>query len=271
MAEVPATQEHLPAGREMHRVIDVLRENSLLTASQIEWVAHRGDPFRFPENSLAGYHSAITAGAKYIETDVHLTADEVPVLSHDDSLDRVAGIDASLFDLTYQQLQQIPACCPERFGGRFKTTRIASLDQFVELLNNYPHVTAFIEIKRKSLYHFGRERCLQAVMQRITPVLSRVSIISFDLQLITDVMRDHALRGGWVLLQWDGQSRKQAMTLSPDYLFIDIDKLPPGHHVIWPGSWQWVLYNIDDAATRDHYLSRGFHFFETNHIAKMQQ
>ena len=249
----------------------MLHEKSLMTVPQIDWVAHRGDPFRFPENSLAGYHSAIAAGAKYIETDIHLTADEVPVLSHDDRLNRIAGVDASLFDLTYQQLQQIPACYPGRFGERFKTTRFTSLDQFVELLCNYPHVTAFIEIKRKSLYHFGRERCLQAVMQRIAAVQSRLCIISFDLQVITDVMRSHTVRGGWVLSRWDEESRKQAEALSSDYLFVNIDKLHPGHDVAWPGSWQWVLYNIDDAATRDHYLSCGFSFFETNHIAKMQQ
>ena len=242
-----------------------------MTAPQINWVAHRGDPFRFPENSLEGYHSAIAAGANYIETDIQLTADGVPVLSHDDRLNRVAGADTSLFDLTYQQLQQIPVSCPGRFGEQFKTTRIASLDQFVELLCDYPQVTAFIEIKRKSLYHFGRERCLQAIMQRIAAVQSRVSIISFDLQLMTEVVHNRTVSGGWVLSQWDEQSLQQAVALSPDYLFININKLPPEHDVAWPGSWQWVLYNIDDAATRDHYLTRGFNFFETNHIAKMLQ
>ena len=242
-----------------------------MTASKICWIAHRGDPFHFPENSLEGYHSAIAAGAKYIEIDIHFTADGVPVLSHDDSLNRIAGVDASLFELTYQQLQQIPASYPERCGEQFKTTRIASLDQFVELLCDYPQVWAFIEIKRKSLYHFGRERCLQAVMQSIAAVQSRVCIISFDLQVMTEVMHNRTVSGGWVLSQWDALSRQQAVALSPDYLFININKLPPEHDVVWPGSWQWVLYNIDDAATRDHYLSRGFHFFETNHIAKMLQ
>lgn len=237
----------------------------------IDWVAHRGDPFHFPENSLAGYHSAIAAGANYIETDIHLTADEVPVLCHDDSLGRISGVDTSLFDLNYQQLQQIPAGRPERFGEQFQTTRIASLEQFVELLIGYPQVTAFIEIKRKSIYHFGRECCLRAVMQRIAAVQSRVCIISFDLQVIADVMRDHSVRSGWVLLQWDEQSHEQAEELSPDYLFVDIDKLSSGHDVIWPGRWQWVLYNIDDAATRDLYLSRGLSFFETNRITEMLQ
>ena len=108
-------------------------------------------------------------------------------------------------------------------------------------------------------------------MQRIVPVQSRVCIISFDLQVIADVMSEQSVPGGWVLQQWDEQSRKQAEALSPDYLFVNIDKLPPDHDVIWPEKWQWVLYNIDDAAARDHYLSRGFHFFETNQIAKMLQ
>ncbi len=242
-----------------------------MTLPRINWVAHRGDPFHFPENSLAGYHAAIAAEANYIETDIHLTADEVPVLCHDDSLGRISGVDTSLFDLNYQQLQQIPAGHAERFGEQFQTTRIASLNQFVELLSSYPQVTAFIEIKRKSIYHFGRECCLRAVMQRIAAVQSRVCIISFDVQLIADVMREHSVRAGWVLLQWDEQSHEQAEALSPDYLFVDIDKLPPEHDVMWPGNWQWVLYNIDDAATRDHYLSRGLSFFETNRITEMLQ
>lgn len=232
-------------------------------------MAHRGDPFYFPENSLAGYHSAIAAGAKFIETDIHLTADEVPVLSHDDSLNRVAGVEASLFDLTYRQLRQIPASYPERFGERFNSMRIASLDQFVELLCLYPHVTAFIEIKRKSLYHFGRESCLQAVMRRIAAAQSHVCIISFDLQVIADVMKNHPVCGGWVLLQCDEQSLEQAEVLSPDYLFVNIDKLPPASETLRQGDWQYVLYNIDDFSTRDDYLSRGFSFFETNHIATM--
>lgn len=241
----------------------------ILKASQINWVAHRGDPYCFPENSLAGYHSAIAAGARFIETDIHLTADAVPVLSHDDRLDRIAAVETSLLDLTYQQLRKIPANHPGRFGKRFNATRIATLDQFVELLCQYPQVTAFIEIKRKSLRHFGTERCLQAVMQSLATVQSRVCIISFDLQVITEVIRNYPLYGGWVLPQWDGETRKQAVALSPDYLFVNIDKLPPEHETVWQGSWQWVLYNIDDAATRDHYLTRGFHFFETNHILKM--
>ncbi|MEN8213835.1 MAG: glycerophosphodiester phosphodiesterase family protein [Pseudomonadota bacterium] len=244
-----------------------------MTGSPVNWIAHRGDPFRYPENSLAGYRSAIAAGAKALEADIHLSADGIPVLAHDDRLDRISGVAANLLELTWKQLQQIPACHPARFGRKFSAMRFASLDQFVELLESHPQVTAFIEIKRKSLYRFGRGRCLRAVMERIKPVQSRVCIISFDAALIDEVMHlnsdANGVCGGWVILEWSEECHQQAQALSPDYLFINIKRLPSGNDALWQGDWQWVLYNIDNAASRDRYLSRGFHLFETNHIASM--
>ena len=49
-------------------------------------IAHRGEPETWPENSLAGYREVLRAGARYIETDVQITADGIPILSHDPSL-----------------------------------------------------------------------------------------------------------------------------------------------------------------------------------------
>lgn len=45
-------------------------------------VAHRGYKAKFPENTLLAFKNAITFGAHGLETDVHLTKDNVVVLSH---------------------------------------------------------------------------------------------------------------------------------------------------------------------------------------------
>lgn len=45
-------------------------------------IGHRGYKARYPENTMIGFQAAIDAGAHAIETDVHLTADGVVVLSH---------------------------------------------------------------------------------------------------------------------------------------------------------------------------------------------
>lgn len=51
-------------------------------------VAHRGNEGAYPENSIIGIISAINKGVDYIEIDVRVTKDGVPVLMHDSSINR---------------------------------------------------------------------------------------------------------------------------------------------------------------------------------------
>lgn len=46
-------------------------------------IAHRTSPLDAPENSLAGIEASVAAGCDYVELDVRLTRDGVPVLMHD--------------------------------------------------------------------------------------------------------------------------------------------------------------------------------------------
>ncbi len=60
---------------------------------------------RFPENSLLGVQGAIDAGADMVEMDVHTTKDNVPVLLHDDSIDRVANAPGVVREMTFNELK----------------------------------------------------------------------------------------------------------------------------------------------------------------------
>jgi len=51
-------------------------------------IGHRGAAAEAPENTLAGFNAAAALGARMVEIDVKLTADGVPILMHDDDLDR---------------------------------------------------------------------------------------------------------------------------------------------------------------------------------------
>ncbi len=77
-------------------------------------VAHRGDPYRFPENTLDSLRSALARGADAVEVDVRLTRDGVPVLLHDESLKRLWGHDRPLRSLTAEQVRELT-------GGRVPT------------------------------------------------------------------------------------------------------------------------------------------------------
>lgn len=70
-------------------------------------VAHRGDPYRHPENTLDSLRSALDRGADAVEVDVRLTRDGVPVLLHDESLKRLWGHDRPLRALTAGQVREL--------------------------------------------------------------------------------------------------------------------------------------------------------------------
>jgi glycerophosphoryl diester phosphodiesterase len=56
-------------------------------------IGHRGAAAYAPENTLASFREARRRGATWVETDVKLTADGVPILMHDASLKRTTGVD----------------------------------------------------------------------------------------------------------------------------------------------------------------------------------
>ena len=72
-----------------------------------EITAHRGDCINYPENTMGAFISALDKSADWIELDVQLTSDKRVVVSHDANLKRVAGVDKNIYDLTYDQLQEI--------------------------------------------------------------------------------------------------------------------------------------------------------------------
>ncbi|MER8185183.1 glycerophosphodiester phosphodiesterase [Kitasatospora sp. NPDC094015] len=77
--------------------------------SRVLAVAHRGDPFRHRENTLASVGSAFAAGADAVEVDVQLTRDGVPVLLHDRTLERLWGDPRPIDRVTLDQLADLGA------------------------------------------------------------------------------------------------------------------------------------------------------------------
>lgn len=75
--------------------------------------AHRGLAFASdgsaaaPENTLLAFSDAVAAGVAYIETDVHASRDGIAVVSHDPSLDRVAGVAGQVHEFTLTELEAV--------------------------------------------------------------------------------------------------------------------------------------------------------------------
>ena len=228
-------------------------------------IAHRGEPESWPENSLIGFRSVLEAGARLLETDVQLTSDRVPVLSHDPTLLKMTGHDLVVTQTRYADLKDLPAGQPDQFGTRFNDQRIVHLDEFATLLAHWPDARAFVEFKPDSLQAFGTEAVVDTVLDTLGDVLQQCMLISFEADALHYAQSTGSLPIGWVLREWSEKSRAQATALAPQYLFVNRKRLPDDA-ALWDGPWQWVVYTLNTAQEITAYLERGARMVETNVI-----
>ncbi|MGW4288927.1 glycerophosphodiester phosphodiesterase [Streptomyces sp. NPDC004673] len=100
--------------------------------------AHRGGAAEGTENTVAQFRRAVELGYRYIETDVHLTADGTLVAFHDDSLDRVTDGTGRVADLPWAEVRQA------RVGGK------EPVPLFAELLETFPEVRWNVDVKAEA-------------------------------------------------------------------------------------------------------------------------
>jgi len=97
--------------------------------------AHRGGAGEAPENSLRAFEAAVALGYRYLETDVHATADGVLLAFHDGVLDRVTDRTGTVAEMPYAEVRKA------RIAG---TEPIPRLD---ELLEAFPRARFNIDPK----------------------------------------------------------------------------------------------------------------------------
>jgi len=90
-------------------------------------IAHRGDPRRGPENTLASIRLALEARPDLVEVDVHLSADGYPVVIHDATLERTTSGKGKAGSLRLEELRQLDA--GRWYGQAFAGERIPTLEE----------------------------------------------------------------------------------------------------------------------------------------------
>ena len=104
--------------------------------------AHRGVSAHLPENTLSAFCAAIALGVDGIELDVHLSADQIPMVIHDETADRTTNGTGSIREFTARQLGLLDAG-----GGQF----VPTLAQVLKLVTGKLQVN--IEIKDPTSVH----------------------------------------------------------------------------------------------------------------------
>ncbi len=95
-------------------------------------IGHRGAAAYAPENTLESIATAADQGAKWVELDVKLTRDEVPILFHDDILDRTTNGSGAVAETDYADISSLEA--GSWFGESFAGIQIPTLEEALEVI-----------------------------------------------------------------------------------------------------------------------------------------
>jgi glycerophosphoryl diester phosphodiesterase len=110
--------------------------------------AHRGGCALGPENTLAAFDLGLEAGADGLELDVHLSSDGVPVVHHDETLDRTTDHTGPLASRTAAELARVDAGCRFVGRGRYPFRRQGvGIPTLREVLQRYRDVPVIVEMK----------------------------------------------------------------------------------------------------------------------------
>ena len=231
-------------------------------------VAHRGYMQKYPENTWLGLQAALECGACWIEFDIQMCADGCFVLLHDSDFKRTAETALSVFDMDSERVRVISVHEPARLGECYAPLPVCDLDTVLLKLRAYHRARAMIEIKQESLEQWGLERVMDALLEKLQPYISQCVLISYSQQALSYARKNSAIDIGWVLDLYDQEHFKRAKQLCPHYLICNERKIPPDQ-TLWSGTWQWMLYDINDPACALQWAARGVALIETGSIGTM--
>ena len=160
-------------------------------------LGHRGAALHAPENSLAGFDKAAELGARWVEFDVMLSADGVPVVHHDLTLERTAGRPDAIAALSAEGLAEVDV--GERFDIRYRGQMLPTLSQVIERLGLL-NLGANVEIKPAPGREAETARAALAVLQSQWPAHLPPPLISSFSQIALAVAAEIApdLPRGWL-------------------------------------------------------------------------
>jgi len=144
-------------------------------------IGHRGHPYKFHENTLQSFKSAIENGAEYIEFDIRRTADDILIAFHDPSI-KYDGNDVPIAALPLDKLQKI---------ALEKSFQVARID---EIFSEFSQLCGFdIELKTE-----GREKDVLSLIQKHTN-FAACFFTSFDQNILRTLKSlDSAIKTGYL-------------------------------------------------------------------------
>jgi len=185
-------------------------------------VAHRGFSGKAPENTMAAFRMAEALPyVRWLELDVQLTKDGVPVVIHDFSLDRTTNGHGKVKDMEWNQMKRLDAGGWK--GRSFRGERVPSLEEVLDLASGRLHLN--IELKTvKDLYPGIEKKVIDLVNSK--GMRDEVVLTSFDEDTLLRVKEvDPRYRTGLIFDSRSGDPARKVKELNCSFLSISYARL----------------------------------------------
>lgn len=186
---------------------------------------HRGAKGEAPENTLAGFEHAYRHGVAHFEMDIQLSRDGIPVVVHDQTVDRTTTAKGRVSAFTAEQLEQLDA--RENTPSWPRMVGIPSLDAVFRTCPEFVHMQ--LEVKKDT-----RAR-LNTLCNRLVEMIqrhrwqARLTITSSDVWFLQAVRRrDRSISIGLVSDRRFPHPVKAAVNLGCGYLCLKWTLCTPG-------------------------------------------
>lgn len=139
-------------------------------------IAHRGAKRLAPENTLPAFKLATDLGAEGIEADVQLTKDDVPVIIHDERLNRTTNTKGLVNELTLSELEKLDA--GSWFSPKYQGTTIPTLEEFLQWIKS-KSLYLNLELKNTKIFYKNLEPIVCAMVSEFQ-LLHRTTFSTFN-------------------------------------------------------------------------------------------
>lgn len=191
-------------------------------------IAHRGASAYAPENSLEAFAQAAVMRADSVEIDIQITADDVPVVSHDETLARVYGLNDAISSLSLVGLNTLltesrPAQPPiPSFAQVVRTCADLGLGLYLDIKRlNIPAALLMLDALRESAMLprtiFGSfQPDILAELKAADPAIQ--TAILFSSTHIRPVALAEAVGAAYVHPCWERRAPEPHKLLTPDWI-----------------------------------------------------
>ena len=222
-------------------------------------LGHRGASAFAPENTMAAFELAIQQGAVGVEFDVQLSRDGVPVIIHDDTVDRTTDGSGTVTELSLAELKMLDAG-----NGEAIPTLAEFLDHFGDrILYN-------LEIKNADTEDKGAEKAILATLDQFE-LAGNVLISSFNPLALQRIQQQASDRWpvAYLWVSTPTTELRQTLHATADHPYY---KLIDEEYLTWARAANLLVntWTVDDPVEAAQLVALGVHGIITNQPGAMK-